>query len=269
MLDTKIQTLKDYFGIAKPADWSDVPPASILALDGIGPATLDYLRVLLANRELTLKNDRTPEYWRQNLDHVKVSHQLGDDDIQLVTPFTILIDSAEQHPFDFAGIKSDADRDGRPWLVATRWEPLGRHPDSLGDYSLDGFVGRVAVERKSVEDCQGTILGFGRDGEGTSRRDRFESELANLQKCDASLVVVEGTLETVLQTVEQRGKKTRGENAKTLLRSIIAYQQDYGVSWQFCDGRRLAETYTFRFLERFWKQHSKEAKEVERLVAAL
>lgn len=265
VLDKKIAQLQFHFGISQPEDWKNVLPEHILAQKGIGQVTLDHVRIYLAARNLTLKNDRTPEYWQENLTSAKIGQQMGfdDHDVSNVTPFTILIDSAEQQPFLFQGMKGDSKDEQRPWIVKTDWRPLGRHPDSLGDYSLDGFVGYCHVERKSVEDCQGTILGF--DG----RRDRFERELDNLGKLDAGLVVVEGTLQTVLETVEQRGRKTKAENAKTLFRSILAYQQDYRVPWLFCDGRRLAEIATFRFLERYWKKHAKGSKQMEKLVAAL
>lgn len=265
VLDSKILKLQLRFGVSQPEDWRNVKPEWILAQDGIGPVTLEHIRIYLAARDLTLKDDRTPEYWRENLSATKIGQQMGydDHDVANITPFTILIDSAEQQPFLFQGIKGDAGEEGRPWIVKTEWRPLGRHPDSLGDYSLDGFVGRVHVERKSVEDCQGTILGF--DG----RRNRFERELENLDKCEAPLIVVEASFQTLIQSVQQRGKKTQGENAKTLMRSVLAYQQDYRVPWCFCDSRRLAEISTFRFLERFWRKHSAESKETERLVAAM
>ena len=266
VLDTKFLKLKHHFGISKPEDWCDVLPEWIVAQEGIGPVTLEHLRIYLAARNLTLKNDRTPEYWQENLAAVKIGHQLGyddDTDAANVTPFTILIDSAEQQPFTFLGIKGDSAEEARPWIVKTEWRSLGRAPDGLGDYSLDGFLGRVHVERKSVEDCQGTILGF--DG----RRERFEKELANLEQCEAALVVVESSFQTVIQSVQQRGKKTQNQNAKTLMRSVLAYQQDYRVGWLFCDSRRLAEISTFRFLERFWRKHQTTNKETERLVASM
>jgi len=171
-------------------------------------------------------------------------------------PYTILIDSAEQHPFTFENMLADSDKDYAPINVKVNWRSLGRHPNQLGDYSIDGFVGRVHIERKSVEDCQHTILGW----DGT--RNRFEQELANLSDIESGIVVVEGSLQEVVTTVRQWGEKTAQENAKTLFRSIIAYQQDYKVRWQFCDSRRLAENFAFRFLHRYWKKRRKEHKQL-------
>lgn len=191
-------------------------------------------------------------------------------------PFAVLMDSQEKQPFPFAGLTSDADKGNRPILVRPQWSYLGV---GMGDYTIDGHrpnasqnpspsLPRVSVERKSVEDCIGTILGF------AERRDRFERELTNLAEINrtgdiegrechgAACVIVEGTMAGVMSSVVQHGKKTREENVKTLYRSWIAYQQDYAVPWFFCDDRRLAEITCFRWLERFWRK----VKSVERRV---
>lgn len=263
VLDSKITQLKHYFGITRPEDWQGVEPAWILRQDGIGPVTLDHLRIYLSARGLTLKNDRTPEYWQQHLAAAKVGHTLGDPDIAdcdagQMCPFTILIDSAEQYSFTFQGLRSDASDGGRLLIVPTEWRALGRHPDSLGDYSIDGFAGRIAVERKSMEDAHGTILGW--DG----RRERFECELQNLQAMEACLVVVECSFSDLIRLAPARGKRTAAQNAKAIHRSVIAFMQDYRVPWAFCDGRRMAEVTAFRFLERFHRKQAEIQKAAER-----
>ena len=53
----------------------------------------------------------------------------------ITCPFTILIDSMEQHPFSFTGLFTDADQDNRPLIVNTQWQALGV---SNGDYSIYG-----------------------------------------------------------------------------------------------------------------------------------
>jgi hypothetical protein len=174
-----------------------------------------------------------------------------------------VIDTAEQQPFSFTGMRADSNRAGRPILVETVRRAIGRHPVGYGDYSLESsdgresFIGYCAVERKSLQDCQATILGFG-DG----HRDRFEQELRNLQHVNlnqgAAMVVIECSFEQLLQSAPCRGVKSAAANAKTLLRSVLAFQQDYHVPWLFAGGRRLAEIATFRFLERYWKHHHKE-----------
>ena len=181
----------------------------------------------------------------------------------IANPFVVLIDSNEQQPFEFHGIRSDANHGHRPLAVFTQWRCLGRHPNQLGDYSIDGFVGRVHVERKSIKDCQGTILGFG------GARDRFERELANLSQVEASLVVVEGSFAAVLAEENEHRTREHRVIAKQLMRSIIAFQQDYRVPWMFCDSRHMAEIVTFRFLERFYRKHTEHFRRVRSMLAKL
>jgi len=91
----------------------------------------------------------------------------------IACPFKILIDSAEQSPLSFAGMNAGAAKRNRTYLVETEWRSLGRFPHSYGDYSVisDTISGmkRCHVERKSMSDAQGTILGFG-DGERCTLR---------------------------------------------------------------------------------------------------
>ena len=164
----------------------------------------------------------------------------------------ILIDVMEQHPWTFSNIRADADRGGQILDVQTQRSALG---PTFGDYSLDGYHGRCHIERKSVEDAHGTILGWG------DRRDRFQRELSNLSTIECSAVVVECSLQHLIQTAPSHGKKTSSENAKILFRQVLAWQQDFrGVPWVFCDGRRMAEIAAFRILERFWRNARKSER---------
>lgn len=266
VLDSKIQRIRDFYGIWTFDDWSKLKPEQVLKLPGIGQVTLDHVRLYLAGHGVTLLDDGTPEFWRENPRGVVIGQQITEDeDDAVVCPFTVLIDSNEQQPFAFLGIRSDADQQYRPMIVRTEWRSLGRHPNQLGDYSVGGFVGRVHVERKSVNDLQGTLLDFG----AGRNRERFEQELANLAGIQAALVVVEGTTPAVLAKENDRRKREHRQVAKQLHRSIIALMQDYRVPWYFAGTRREAEISTFRFLERFWKKHGKREKESQAILAEL
>jgi hypothetical protein len=257
VFDKRITELRRHFGITKLADWQDVEPAWITGQHGVGPRLLNYLRVLLAAHNLALKGDKTPEYWQAHAEEVQIVQPLSDedegDDRGVLNSFAILIDTAEQQPFDFLGFLSDADQGNRPLIIPTERECLGRHPNSLGDYSLIGGQGRCHVERKSMEDAQGTILGF-----ESGRRDRFECELQNLAAIEAGCVVVECSLGDLIRYAPDTPRRTAAQNAKTLYRSVIAMQQDYRCQWLFCDDRKHAERTTFRWLSRWF------AKEMER-----
>lgn len=180
-------------------------------------------------------------------------------------PFTVLIDTAESQPFTFQGMRADADKQNRELVIPTKFTPLGRHPHSKGDYSIEGFEDRIGIERKGMEDAWGTVLGWETEHQvakgAPGRRQRFEKELENLQKLEASMVVVEATFDDCLRLIPQWGKKEAKVNAKIFLRSVLAYMQDYKVTWLFCDGRRLAEISTFRFLERFHRKDLERRKE--------
>ena len=265
--DQKIQRLKLYFGVTDIEDWQDVTPDMILGLHGVGPATLDQIRLYLAGREMTLKDDGTPAHWLKLLGQSRIGQSMTRSDYTITAPFTVLIDTQEQQPFTFTGFR--ADRSDYPsdiaWLVKqeliepsevklavpTEWRSLGA---SHGDYSIDGFEGCCHVERKSMDDAHGTFLGWG------ERRERFERELDFLAGIDGAAVVVECSMGKLLSEAKSRGKKSADENRKILFRQVLAWQQDYRIPFHFCDSRRLAEMTTFRLLYRFWEKEQAKAK---------
>lgn len=248
VLDSKILKIKQHFGIYRLDQWGDIHPEWILGIDGVGPVTLQHVRLYLAGQGQTLKDDRTPEYWKQHLGHIKLGAQMHEEDHEAINPFTVLIDAQEKQPFTFQAIRGDAP-DYAPLVVPVEWRSLGV---AMGDYSIDGYEGQCHIERKSLEDAHGTFLGWG------ERRDRFDRELKHLAAIDCAAVVVECSLTALLAEVPQWGKRTTEENRKSLHRSVLAWQQDYRVPWHFCDTRRFAEITTFRILERFWRHKQRE-----------
>lgn len=265
MFDKRIEQLRHHFGITTLEDWCGIHPEWILAQDKCGPVLLDHVRLYLAQHNITLHNDQTPEYWKRYARAGKIVTSLTDpddgDDLSVINGFTVLVDSAEQSPFAFTGLKTDAAHPSggnRPLIVPTREHCLGRHPHSLGDYSLLGGEGRCHIERKSMADAQSTILGW--DG----RRERFERELQNLSEIECGLVLVECSFTELICKAPQYGRRTANQNAKALSRSVLAYMQDYRVPWLFCDDRRAAEIHAFRWLERWWKKLREKEKAEER-----
>lgn len=192
-------------------------------------------------------------------------------------PVTVLIDTREQLPFSFDAITADAEHGGGTWHVRTEARGI-----PSGDYSLDGFADRIAVERKSVADLFGTV------GKG---RGRFVRELERLAAFEFAAVVVEGDWREVTGTwpaelmelaatfaaLATSGDKSRPWaqwcdqivaatpcpprrsklSPRTVYRSVIAWQQRYPrVHWWFCPSRAFAEVTTFRLFERFLKEQA-------------
>lgn len=170
-------------------------------------------------------------------------------------PFTILVDTAEQHPYSFQGLRADSDQEYEEFIISTIPRCLGRHPNSLGDYSFVGAEGRCHVERKSKEDFHSTVLGF-TEGNHT----RFRSELENLAKLEAPLLVIECVLDELLADAPEHGKKPKQQNAKILDRSVLAFMQDYRVPIYWASSRQAAMHYTFRWFYRFWEKNLKPTR---------
>ena len=84
---------------------------------------------------------------------------------------TIIIDWREQEPYSF--------------IVPTVCKKL-----DAGDYSVEGYENRIAVERKSLSDFIGTLV---------RGRSRFYKELNKLKYYDHSCVVVEASFRDILE----------------------------------------------------------------------
>jgi ERCC4-type nuclease len=154
-------------------------------------------------------------------------------------PVVVLVDTREQMPFHFTGLRADAKDGRRPLVVSTRVATL-----ATGDYSLEGMADRIAVERKSLADLFATL---GQD------RERFERELTRLAEMTFAAVVVEADWEKILKHPPDFSRL----NPKTIFRSVIAWQQRYPrVHWWMGPDRRFAEIVTLRILERFLKEQS-------------
>lgn len=238
--------LATQLGIRRLTDWSRITPDQVLSQPRTGEKTLHNLRVYLAGKNLTLAGDRSPEYWLS-----------ASSTTTVICPFTVLIDTGEQHPFSFAGLQAGASQAYRPIIVRTRRQALG---PSHGDYSIDGFEGLIHIERKSMDDAHGTLLGWG------ERRDRFEATLGYLSQIEFGAVVVECTLGTLLANAPEHGKRSKVENRRSLNATYLAWLLKYpSVPWLFCDTRGLAETETYRLLERFYAHKIRQRKRAENL----
>ena len=54
-IDHRIEKARAHFKISEPSDWCNIRPEWIRQLHGVGPRTVDLIRLYLAARGLTLK----------------------------------------------------------------------------------------------------------------------------------------------------------------------------------------------------------------------
>ncbi|MFW6052967.1 MAG: ERCC4 domain-containing protein [Desulfosalsimonas sp.] len=134
----------------------------------------------------------------------------------------IITDSREQAPYTFDRWQVEVERAGLP----------------AGDYSLAGFMDRVAVERKSIDDLVNCLK--------EKERDRFERELAKLRVYELGAVIVEANLQDLAKGFYKSEMKPHAA-----LQSVTAFYVRYGVPFLFCGNRAGAEYITYSLLAKF------------------
>jgi ERCC4-type nuclease len=139
-----------------------------------------------------------------------------------VVVLRIIIDTREQAPYNF-----------ERWQVVTERAGL-----PTGDYSLPGFTDRAAIERKSLDDLIGCLMG--------KDRQRFERELSRGRAYDLFAVVVESDLQAVAY-----GRYKSQMKPEAALQSIAAFYIRYGVPFMFCGSRYGAEYMTYSLLSKY------------------
>jgi ERCC4-type nuclease len=108
----------------------------------------------------------------------------------------IIVDSREQRPYAFSN------------RVIRQIQAL-----PAGDYSLQGFENKAAIERKSLDDLVNTVV---------HERERFERELNRLKEYRFAWVVVEGTIEDIVA-----GNYRSGITPPSLLGIITSLMADF------------------------------------------
>jgi len=108
-----------------------------------------------------------------------------------------------------------------------------------GDYSIAGFEYEVSVERKSLDDFAHSV---------SRERKRFFKMLEKLSKFDSACVVVEASINDVLDH-----KYRSGTHPNAVLGSAMSITVDYKIPVFFCGGRTTAKMFVELYLSR-WKQ---------------
>ena len=141
-------------------------------------------------------------------------------------PIRIVVDTREKEPYSFP---LDGVQTIRRKLVA-------------GDYSLDGFEERVAVERKSLADFVSTVI---------HARSRFTRELTRLQEFEAACVVVEAGMDDILA-----GRYRGHAHPNAVFGLTLSIIVDFGIPVYFCGNRQIACRFLYDFLTRYHRKAS-------------
>ncbi len=134
----------------------------------------------------------------------------------------ILVDTREQEPFPLIGYETK---------IATL---------RTGDYSLEGFTDKVAVERKSKSDAYGCV--------GSGRK-RFLACLDRLSALDRAAIVIERSIEDFDQNPPARTRI----DSRMAIGSYISWACKYRIPVFWCNNRAYAERITVRFLAAYIK----------------
>lgn len=110
---------------------------------------------------------------------------------------TIVIDTREQTPWRFSEFET------MPGTLPT------------GDYSIQGHLDRVAIERKSLSDFIGCV---GRE------RERFERELLRLRSYKCRAVIIESDMDDIVQ-----GNYRSRVNPNAAVGSMASWQTRYNI----------------------------------------
>lgn len=162
----------------------------------------------------------------------------------IICPFKVAIDTREQAPFHFGGMRADASKHYKPLAIETQVCTL-----RTGDYSIVGLEHEITIERKSISDAFSTF---------TVHRDRFERELERMQAMRFAAVIIEADWSQLLAGPARSEHPER--IAKSVYRSILAWQVRYRAAWFLMPSRLHAEKTTFRLLERYWEDRSEKQK---------
>ena len=147
-------------------------------------------------------------------------------------PFTIIIDTNEQLPYDFKSIKP---------------QPMTeRKKLKTGDYSVQGLESLITVERKTLVDLFGSL------GNG---RKRFEKEFQRMSEMKYAVLMIENDYKTMFGNPPSHSMIA----PKKIFRSLLAWSQRYNVHVWPMWNRGAAEKVTYLILKRFYDDY-KEGK---------
>ena len=143
---------------------------------------------------------------------------------------TVIVDTREQLPFNLSPLKMEE----------------GSLP--TGDYTVRGLEGRVCLERKSVDDLIGCMVGD--INKPNSPRYRFKRELQRMNAYAYRAIIVEGSWPEVMA-----GQYKSNLHVNSVEGMITTWTGEYGVSFFFAGNRSLAQSWARLFLFHAARKH--------------
>ena len=152
------------------------------------------------------------------------------------SPFAVVVDTREQHPFAFQGITGAR---GRELEIVTCRAGL-----KTGDYSIKGYENRVSVERKCLNDIIGCL---------TVGRERFERELARSRELDYFALMIEATVKDIIH-----GNYWSKMLPKSAINSLLAFSIRYQLPIFFAGNRGYGNKLTEELLRLWLREQEKK-----------
>lgn len=134
---------------------------------------------------------------------------------------------------------------------------------SQGDYSVLGYEGRMAVERKSPADLVATLYGFHTLADGTKvpNVERFALELQRLEQYDHVYVAITGTEKDVAlaakvhaEEVKRRTGKMWPANSEMVFNLCSALSAEFGIPFVLFPSVAEAERAVYRDIRAWVRQ---------------
>ena len=139
--------------------------------------------------------------------------------------FTIICDIKEKLPYSFENIKP------KPKIITQHLV--------TGDYSILGMQHMIAIERKTLADCFGSV------GKG---RKRLEAEFQRMQSFDYAALILESSLSSIFTNPPSHSRMS----SKAVFRTLISWSIKYHVHIWPCWSREAAEKVCYLILKRYY-----------------
>ena len=154
----------------------------------------------------------------------------------------VLIDSREQTPFSFDGVKN--------WIGGTRDQKL-----CVGDYSIEGMEHLLSLERKSLVDLISTLM---------QSRHRFFRACERLAKCRWKAILVEASYEDIKSFYEE---EYTSAHPNAICGSLDAVEAKFGIPVIYTSkNRALAEEKAASWLSKHFTYWHLEKEGLGRLL---